>query len=129
MKGNDMIAKEDKIVLICTHAADNIEKATFPFVMANAAMAMDTKAVVVLQGAGVYLAKKGYTDNLLQQPGFEPIQKLMETFFELGGEMHVCVPCIKSRNIAESELLDGARPTAGGAVIAECLSAASVFTY
>jgi uncharacterized protein involved in oxidation of intracellular sulfur len=129
MKGNDMIEKEDKIVLMCTHAADNIEKATFPFVMANAAMAMDTKAVVVLQGAGVYLAKKGYTDHLLQQPGFEPIQKLMETFFELGGEMHVCVPCIKSRNIAESELLDGARPTAGGAVIAECLSAASVFTY
>jgi uncharacterized protein involved in oxidation of intracellular sulfur len=43
--------------------------------------------------------------------------------------MHVCVPCIKSRNIAESELLDGARPTAGGAVVAECLSAAAVLTY
>ena len=35
---------------------------SFPLLLANAAQAMDVDAVVVLQGNGVYLAKKGYAD-------------------------------------------------------------------
>jgi predicted peroxiredoxin len=53
-----MEEKEEKTMFICTHAGDNPEKAAMPFVMGTAALAMDVKAMVVLQGEGVYLAKK-----------------------------------------------------------------------
>jgi predicted peroxiredoxin len=124
-----MAEKEEKVLIIGTHAADNPEKAAMPFVMANAALAMDVKAMVVLQGDGVYLAKKGYAENLLKPGGFEPLTKLMADFKELGGELKVCVPCIKSRNIEESDLIEGAATTAAGRLITEALKADAVFTY
>jgi len=121
--------KEEKIICICTHADDDPEKAAMPFVMANAALAMDVKALVALQGNGVYLARMGYVDNLLPPGGFSPLKKLIADFLELGGELKVCVPCIKSRNIQESDLIEGASTTAAGVLITESLAADVVYNY
>ena len=73
-----MPEKEERIMYICTHASDNTEKAHLPFVMANAALAMDVKATIVLQGSGVYLAKKGYVDSMPPGGGFAPITELLQ---------------------------------------------------
>jgi len=89
--------KEEKLMYFCTHACDDPEKASIPFVMANAALAMDIKTTVVLQGNAVYLAKKGCVDNILRGGGFPHISQLMKDFMELGGELKVCVPCIGER--------------------------------
>jgi len=125
-----MTEKQEKIMYFCTHASDNPEKAAMPFVMANAALAMDVKAMVVLQGEGVYLAKKGYVDNMLTPGGFPPLSKLVQDFMELGGELKVCVPCIKERNINEStDLIEGAETTAAGALTVEAIEADAVFVY
>ena len=75
-----MTAIEEKILYIGTHGGESPEKAAMPFVMANAALAMDIKATVVLQGNGVYLARKGYVDNMLPSGGFPPMAKLMKVF-------------------------------------------------
>ena len=124
-----MSENEEKVMIICTHAGDNPEKAAMPFVMANGAMAMDVKAMVVLQGDGVYLARKGYIENLVKPGGFESFTKLMSDFKELGGELKVCVPCIKERNIEESDLIEGAQTTAAGRLITESLKADAILTY
>jgi uncharacterized protein len=124
-----MAEKEEKIMFICTHASDNPEKAATPFVMGCAALAMDVKALVVLQGEGVYLAKKGYSDNMLKPGGFENLSKLITDFLELGGELKVCVPCIKARNITESDLINKVQLTAAGQLITESLTANAVITY
>jgi uncharacterized protein len=125
-----MTEKQEKIMYFCTHASDNPEKAAMPFVMANAALAMDIKAMVVLQGDGVYLAKKGYVDNMMTPGGFPPLTKLVQDFMELGGELKVCVPCIKERNINEStDLIEGAETTAAGALTVEAIEADAVFVY
>ena len=52
-----MSDKTEKIVYISTNGGENPEKATLPFVLANAALAMDVEAVVALQGPAVTLAK------------------------------------------------------------------------
>jgi uncharacterized protein involved in oxidation of intracellular sulfur len=65
-------------------AGEEPERATFPFVMANAAQAMDVEAVVVLQGDGVYLAKKGYADDI-SVPGFTPLKQLIDNYVANGG--------------------------------------------
>ena len=46
----------DKVAIIATHGPEDPERATLPFVMANAALVMETEAVVILQGNGVLLA-------------------------------------------------------------------------
>ena len=98
----------EKVLYIGTCAGDQAEKAAMPFVMANAALAMDVQATVCLQGEGVWLAQKGYAEKMPQPGGFPPMPKLIGQFFELGGKLLVCAPCIKVRNIDEKQdLLPG----------------------
>jgi len=124
-----MSEKQEKTLYIGTCAGEDPERASMPFVMAGAALAMDIQATIVLQGHGVYLAQKGYVDNVLPGGGFPPISKLVAEFLELGGQLRVCVPCIKERNIPESDLVEGAETTAAGAVNAAALEADAVFVY
>jgi predicted peroxiredoxin len=125
-----MSEKSEKILYIATHAGENPEKAAMPFVMAVAALAMDMQATVVLQGNGVYLARKGYTENMLPPGGFPPLTKLVSEFLELGGKLLVCVPCIKERNIDEkTDLVEGAQMTAAAALNMEAIESKAVFVY
>ncbi len=125
-----MTEKEEKILYICTNAGEDPEKAAMPFVMANAAMTMDIKATIALQGNGVYLAQKGYVDTMLPAGGFPPVKKLLQDFMEQGGKLLVCVPCIKERNIDEAEdMIDGAQITAAGTLTVEALESDAVFVY
>ena len=124
-----MSENEEKTLYIGTCAGEDPEKASMPFVMANAALAMDIQATIVLQGHCVFLSQKGYAENVLPGGGFTPIKKLLDEFLELGGKLRVCVPCIKERNIPESDLVEGAETTAAGAVNVAAIEADAVFVY
>ena len=124
-----MQEKVEKIMYFCTHASDNAEKAHLPFVMANAALAMDIQALVVLQGDGVYLAQKGYIKHMVSGGGFPPINELISSFLELGGQLLVCVPCIKERHIEESDLIEGSQTTAAGNLNVLAIESNAVFVY
>lgn len=120
----------EKNLYIGTCAGENPEKAAMPFVMANAAMAMDIQATVCLQGNGVYLALKGYTDTMMSPGGFPPLTKLIGEFLELGGKLIVCSPCVKKRNMNEDDdLIEGASITAGGALNLLAMESKAVFVY
>jgi uncharacterized protein len=122
------MAETEKIVYIATHAGEDPERATLPLMLANAALAMEVEAVVALQGTGVFLAKKGYLDNIFA-PGLPPLKELMKSFLEAGGHLMVCVPCIKERKIAESDLIEGAQPRAAAHLTQEILSAKATLVY
>ncbi len=120
----------EKVLYIGTCAGEQAEKAALPFVMANAALAMDVQATVCLQGEGVRLARKGYAEKMPEPGGFPPMAKLIADFFELGGKMLVCAPCIKSRNIDDkTDMLPGAAVTAAGALNIEAMESKAVFVY
>lgn len=124
-----MSEKQEKILYIGTHANDDPEKAHLPFVLGNAALAMDIQATVVLQSNGVYLARKGFVDHMVAGGGFPPIKKLMEDYLAQGGEIKVCKPCIAERKIDESDLVEGAQTIAGGAVNLAAIEADAVFVF
>ncbi|MGD9975472.1 MAG: DsrE family protein [Desulfatirhabdiaceae bacterium] len=124
-----MEEKTEKIFYLLTCAAESPEKAAVPFVLGNAALAMDIGATVCLQSNGVYLAQKGYMDHMLKGGGFPPMSKLVTDFMEQGGKLWVCVPCIKERNITEADLIDGAELTAGGKVNLEAMESNAVFVF
>lgn len=109
-----------------TYSKNDPDKATVGFVVANAALASDKETMVFLSTEGVRLAVKGYADDI-HEPGFMPLKDLMTNFAAAGGQIFVCSPCFKRRELDESALVDGAM-IVGGAKLVEFLSggAASV---
>lgn len=124
-----MTEKQEKILYMCTCGKDRPEIAHVPFVLGCAALAMDIQATIVMQGEGVTLAQKGFADTFPPGGGFPPLKKLLADFIELGGRIWVCGPCIKSRNIAESDLVNGATITAAGAVNVEAIESDALFVF
>jgi predicted peroxiredoxin len=117
-----------KLVIIATHAEENPDMATLPFAIGNAALAMEVEVVVALQTTGVYLALRGYADHV-QGAGFAPLTELLDVYFEGGGRLMVCSPCIQARNINPQDLIPQATVTAGATLVDEVLSATNVITY
>ncbi len=123
-----METKPDKLVIIATQAEENPDKATLPFVLGNAALAMEVEATVILQSTAVYLAMKGYADHV-QAAGFPPLPALLEAFFEGGGRLMVCSPCLQARKIKPEDLIPEGAIIAGATLVAEILSATNCLSY
>jgi predicted peroxiredoxin len=123
-----MNSQNQKLVIIATYAEESPDKATIPFVMGVAALAMDVEVSIILQVTGVYLAKKGYPDHV-HAAGFPPLAELQEAFFEGGGKLMVCSPCIQARKIEPEDLLPESTVIAGATLVSEVLSATNVVTY
>lgn len=123
-----MIENAKKLVIIATHAEENPDKATLPFAIANAALTMEVEAVIILQTTAVYLAMKGYSDHV-HGAGFPPLIDLMALFFEAGGKLMVCSPCLQARKIEADDLIPQARIIAGATVVSESISADNVLSY
>jgi predicted peroxiredoxin len=124
-----MSEKKEKILYMCTCGEDRSEMAHIPFALANAALAMDVDATIVLQGDGVKIAQKGFADTMPPGGDFPPMKELLASFIEQGGKMWVCGPCIKTSDIPESDLIEGVFGTAAGAVNVEALEADAVFVF
>jgi predicted peroxiredoxin len=122
------MAGNEKLVIISTIGSENPEKATLPFVLATAAQATDVDVEVILQSTAVVLAKKGEAENV-KAHDFMPLIELMNNYISQGGKLNVCSPCLKSRNIAKEDLIEGSVVIAAGTVVSEVLSAKSVVTY
>ena len=121
-------ASVEKIVIIATHGGEDPERACLPFVLANASLAMDTKAVVILQGAAVTLAKKGCYEHVFAA-GLPPLKGLVVSFVELGGTLLVCSPCIQERQITPDMLVETAQPIKAARVVVELLDANATLSY
>ena len=120
--------KIDKIVVIATQGPKDPERACLPFVMANAALAMDTQAVVILQDAAVTLAKKGCYEHVFA-PGLPSLKELVDSFIELGGSLLVCLSCINERKITKEMLVENAHTIKAAKAYTEILEASATLNY
>ncbi len=118
----------EKMVYVATHFEDNKEKAIIPFVLANAAFAMDAKPVVILQAEAVLAAVKGQAARVVQAP-FDPLRSELNSYIELGGQLLVCSPCLKARNYTEADLVPNARIVGAAKILEEVSAAKTVMTY
>ena len=104
------------IMTHCTHADDDHERATLPFIVGNVAASADQSTIVLLTIDGVWLATKGYAERIHKQ-GFPPLKQIMELFVENGGEIWACGACTKPRGITESDMIPGARIVTAAMVV------------
>jgi len=110
-----------KFCVSITHCRDDHDQATLGFVVANAAVGSDKNTMVFLSADGVWAAVKGEAEKVHAGKPFAPLNELVEKFTGAGGQILVCVPCMKKREIQEDQLIPGATP-AGGAALVEWLS-------
>ena len=116
------------MVIVATHGIDTPELASVPLVVGNAALAMDVKVTMILQSAGVGIATRGISEHIAAE-GFDPVEKLLRSYFEFGGKILVCIPCLLPRKIANDQLVPGAEPVKAGRVVSEILDADRVVCY
>ena len=121
-------APKEKLAIIATHGGEDPERASLPFVVANAALAMDVAVTVMLQGPAVTLASPGCYEHVFA-PGLPPLKELVDSFLEQGGALLVCMPCLDSRKIEPGALLAGTVPVKAARVVMEVLEATNVLNY
>ena len=121
-------SRREKLVIIATHGGEDPERASLPFVVANAALAMDVEVTIMLQAEAVTLAAPGIREHIFA-PGLPPLKGLMDSFAEQGGALLVCMPCLDSRKIEPSSLIEGATPVKAARVVMEVLEATNVLNY
>jgi uncharacterized protein involved in oxidation of intracellular sulfur len=120
--------KHEKITIVSTYGGEDPERATYPFLTGNAALAMDVAATIVLQGNGVTAATKGMYEHV-HAPGQAPLKQLVDQFVELGGTLLVCIPCMEARSITKDQLVVGAQPVKSARLVTEILESGGSVTY
>jgi len=111
----------EKFCVSITHCKQDGDKATVGFVVANAALGSDKETMVFLATDGVWAAVKGEYEKVNEGQPFAPLKELVDKFVAGGGKILVCAPCLKKRNLEAENLIEGATP-AGGAALVEFLS-------
>jgi len=120
--------KPEKLVIFGTHGPEDPERASLPFVIGNAALVMEVKVTVMLQGTAVILAKEGCYEHVFAA-GLPPLKDLVDSFIEQGGTLLICTPCIQERKITSNMLVEMAKPVKAARAVMEILEATNVMTY
>ena len=114
------------ILVHATHGKEDPERATLPLIVGNVAASADQDAVVLLTLEGVWLATKGYADDIHKE-GFQALREVIDSFLANGGQIWACGACTKPRGISEADLIAGAKiVTAAKAVELLAAGAASL---
>ncbi|MCD6086941.1 MAG: DsrE family protein [Candidatus Hydrothermae bacterium] len=117
-----------KLFIMMTKGPEDTEMATIPFVMANAAIASGLDVLIGVQGNAVLLVRKGCPEHVFAA-NFPPFKELVETFLEAGGKIYVCGPCVKSRKIEETDMMEGAKVVNAPTFINEIMNSDKVLVY
>lgn len=110
-----------KFCVSITACKSDGDRATVGFVVANAALGSEKETLVFLSSDGVWAAVRGEYEKIDEGAPFAPLKDLVDKFMAAGGRVLACTPCLKKRGIEVEQLIEGATP-AGGAALVEFLS-------
>jgi predicted peroxiredoxin len=117
-----------KLIVNCNHGKEDPERATLPFIVGNVAASADQQTAVLLTIEGVWIATKGYADDIHRE-GFPALREVLQSFIANGGEVWACGTCTKPRGIAEADLIDGARIVTAAFFVDQIASGASNIAF
>ena len=117
-----------KIGLVITHAGDDPEVATLPFMIATVAQTMDVELFIVLQGEAVRLAIKGYAEDV-RAIGLSPLEDLLRAVLASGVQIMVCSPCLATRGYTEDDLREGCYVGGAAKIVEAMLECENFLSY
>ena len=112
------------MIVSCTYGKEDAERATLPFIVGNVAASADQQAAVLLTIEGVWIATKGYADDI-QKEGFPALREVIQSFVSNGGEIWTCGTCAKPRGITEGDMIEGARMVTAAYIVEQIAGGAS----
>lgn len=117
-----------QLIVSCSHGKEDPERATLPFIVGNVSASADQQTSVLLTMDGVWIATKGYADDI-QKEGFPALREVLSNFVTNGGEIWACGTCTKPRGITEGDLVEGARIVTAAYVVEQIASGASSVAF
>lgn len=90
------------VVMLTAGLEDGGKRATLAFSAACAALAMDLDTILFMVGDGSHWAYEGAVDAV-REPGFPPLENLLDSFVEMGGRLCVCAACDQVCSIAGAD--------------------------
>jgi uncharacterized protein len=117
-----------KLLVHSSHGAEDPERATLPFIVANNAAVAGQEVKVMLTIDGVWLATEGGADGVHRE-GLPPLSEIMKEYVSNGGEIWACQSCTKPRGITEDRLVDGARIAAAMQAVEFLAGGAASLTF
>jgi len=116
-----------KFMAHATHGREDPERATLPFIAANVAASADQEAIVLLTIEGVWLATKGYAEEVHHE-GMPPLREVLDSLLASGGQVWACGACTKPRGITDDDMIDGARIISAADFVAEMVGGTPLFS-
>jgi len=116
------------IMTNCTCGKENPERATLPFIVGNVAASADQEAIVLLTIDGVWIATKGYAEEIHKQ-GLQPLKEIIDSFLANGGQIWACGACTKPRGITDDLLIAVAKIVTAAMVVEAMVKGASTLGF
>ena len=123
-----MSEERQKLVYVLNDGGERAEKVLTALALANIGVTMESDVTILLFGEATRLAYKGYGETVHSIERL-PMSKLMRDFLDNGGKVMICGPCIKSRQVDPSMLIEGVEPTSGTVVNDTFLEADKVISF
>lgn len=117
-----------KVLVNCTHAKEDPERAILSFIAGNVAATADQETKILLTIDGVWVATKDYAEDVRQE-GFPALQEILESFVRNGGEIWACSACTNPRGITQQDLIPGATIVTAANVVEYMASGASTLSF
>jgi len=101
------MSNADLLITLTAHERD-ANNVTIAFTVGVKTLEKNHQAEILLLSDAIHLAEKDYAGKIDIGAPFEPVQKLMNTFLENGGQLNVCYSCMEHNGVVEEDLIDGA---------------------
>jgi predicted peroxiredoxin len=93
------------------------DKVVIGFMLASASLGVEQDTMVFLTTDGVWAAVQGEAEKINLGKPFSPLKESIERFIQGGGRILVCRPCMDLRAIRPQDLIPGAEPAGGSALL------------
>ena len=100
-----VLQSEQKYLINAQDGANNLERATISYILAVSS-SKTCETVMFVSAEASQFCIKGAVDGLVSE-GLEPIADLQAAFIENGGKIWICPACVRSKGIAEDDLIAG----------------------
>ena len=101
------MSTDDKVVIGQTHGTNDPEAVLIGYLIGVESLRAGKQALMWLTKDGVYVATKGYSDDIMV-PGAPSVASLHAEYIERGGRFYACPVCVKSRGLENAEWVQGA---------------------
>ncbi len=98
--------RENNVLITLACGTNNPNRSVRAFHLATVAHRQGKNVAIFLLDEGVYLARKGITDNL-KAPTGDVADDLLAYLQEFEVPIYACTPCAQARQISKEDLQDG----------------------